>query len=175
VTEAEWLACENPSPMRRELRQRAGLESEYRNWFGHPGYGTLPRKWRLFLAACCQHVAPCLGGEESPARKLIDFVQGLTEEPPTEADRQRVLAWPLGTRNSAERRGLLQGLTSFLGRAAGALRIIAGDHAHRSTQVRAEKEAARRRALDAEERAQCDLIRDIFGNPFRPVAFDLRL
>jgi hypothetical protein len=25
---------------------------------------------------------------------------------------------------------------------------------------------------DVEERAQCDLIREIFGNPFRPVAFD---
>jgi hypothetical protein len=67
---------------------------------------------------------------------------------------------------------LLWSLTSDLASAAGELRNIAGHHARSLTAPKAEKDFAQRAALDAEAAAQCGLIRDIVGNPFRPVTFD---
>jgi hypothetical protein len=59
-----------------------------------------------------------------------------------------------------------------LAAAAGELRNIAGHQARSVTAEKAEKDLAQRGALDAEASAQCGLIRDIVGNPFRPVALD---
>jgi hypothetical protein len=169
MTEAEWLNCEVPSLMMKHLYQsRLGL----RSWFSHPAHRTLRRKWRLFLAACCQRAYTLIGSSKSPAQRLIEFAEHFTEcDPPQEA-RERVLRWFENSNASMQHRRLLRGLTSPLAHAAAELRNIAGDHAHITTVPITEKELAKRQALAAEDRAQCEVIRDIFGNPFRPVSIE---
>jgi hypothetical protein len=170
MDESQWLTGSVPSRMMRHLRESPGAGVELRSWFAHPSYGTLPRKWRLFLAACCRRVWPLLGSGNGPAQRLIEFAEGFADAPPTEESRQRVLAWFGNGKISTQYGRLIWGLTAPLAAAAGELRNIAGQHARQTEK--ADKWKGERAALDAERLAQCALIRDLFGNPFRPVAFD---
>ncbi|MCI0740756.1 MAG: hypothetical protein L0Y72_17030, partial [Gemmataceae bacterium] len=61
MTESEWQTCTSPRRMIRYLRRSAAQGIELYSWFSHPARGTLPRKFRLFLAASCRRVAPFLG------------------------------------------------------------------------------------------------------------------
>src|SRR4051812_20488485 len=91
MNETSWLECANPSRMMRYLRRDDGQEAWYQSWFSHPTCRTLPRKWRLFLAACCERVEPLFGDDE--VRHLIEFAASFTDRPPTEDARQRLRAW----------------------------------------------------------------------------------
>jgi hypothetical protein len=161
MTESEWQACDKPHQMMRHLRRLVGNGIDLRSWFSHPAYGTLPRKWRCFLAACCWQVAPYL---DQRAGQLIEFADGRVEAEPTMEDLQQVRGW--FNEYSIQQVRLLWGLTSPLGSASGELRNIVGCRAWKSTIAKSQKQAAMRAAFDAEAKAQCWLIRDIFGDPF---------
>jgi hypothetical protein len=156
--------------MMRYLRERPGGGVELRSWFAPPAYGVLPRKWRLFLAACCWRVGPLLGSGDGSAQRLIEFAEGFTDAPPTEESRQTVLSWFGNGGRSRQYVRLVWGLTAPLAAAAGELRNIAGQHARLAAM--ADKWKAEQTALNAERLTHCAFIRDLFGNPFRPVAFD---
>ncbi len=171
MTESEWLTGRDPRLMMRFLRHGAGYAAVLRSWFSSTEEHALPRNWRLFLAACCQRVLPHIESRERWARQLLDFAWDHVESTPTAEDRltakslmpQRNCSWQ-GTR-------FLQGFFAPLGSAAGELRNVAGCQARAVAADKTRKDAAQRAALDAEGEFQCLLLRDIFGNPFRSVAF----
>src|SRR5262249_17432907 len=113
-----------------------------------------------------------LGSGNGSAQRLIEFAEGFADATPTEESRQTVLSWFGHGRCSTQYVRLVKGLTAPLAAAAGELRNSAGQHARMVTAVKADKYKAERAALDAERVAQCTLIRDLFGNPFCPMAFD---
>jgi hypothetical protein len=148
--------------MLRFLRRSAGEDIFLRSWFTRRSEDLLPRKWRLFLAACCNRVAPLVGGR---ARRLIEFANSFTDHAPGEDDVERVNYW-FGPGSSKQRIRLLWGLTAPLSSAAGELRNIAGHYARHAAPDKAAMDPAQRIALGAEAAAQSELIRVIIGNPF---------
>jgi len=171
MTEAEWLAHSYPKEMLRYLNGRPSK-----------------RKLRLFASACCRRIWHLLTDHRS--RAVVEVVEryadGLAsrEELEATAAANRAVA---RERNAALlRSALLQGLTPSY--------VVRDDPEARAEEAVAEAGAdgleikpwaagrAVRQALagselgglvdEAERKYQCALIRDIFGNPFRPVAID---
>jgi hypothetical protein len=163
MTEAEWLASDDPREMRRVL------------------FGKMSdRKERLFACACCREVWAQLADYRSREAIIVAerFADGsATEEEldaaseaaaaAEDADRRRMglqrenpteqnHGWPLSAAayNAAIPLGWWGGASAFV-----APYEIVLDA---STDIQADRTA------------QCRLLRDIFGNPFRPVAFDPR-
>src|SRR5262245_8576717 len=116
MTEAKWLACDFPPLMMRHLRRVSQLpyQPPYLSWWGSWfGPNPLPRRWRLFLAACCGRVAPTLG-VDSPLQRLVEFAQACTECVPSEEQVQRVQRWFGSETLPQVCQRLLRGLTSPL-------------------------------------------------------------
>lgn len=161
MTEEEWQACQNPSRMLRWLRRLGRLPSDFPGWFSR---SLLPRKGRLFLAACCRRVWHCFSARHG--QRLIEYAEGFAGPAPTEQSVRDVGRWFGSGDITNQQVRLLWGLSSPVGSAAGELRNIAGRHAFVRAARNEEKRAAERRALDAEALAQCGLLRDLF--PFSP-------
>jgi hypothetical protein len=169
VTEAEWLACDDPQKMLEFLR---GKMSD--------------RKMRLFAVACCRRVAYMVFEDPEHA----DWVAAIRDSVPV----GELLADGLASRQELERCGAYD----FSGwRLAGAflacsdpqatfykvpsdilfdVQEFAFDYweagAGRYTTYKATRDERmmRAEAAEAAERAaQTNILRDIFGNPFRPV------
>ena len=163
MTEAEWLTCTKPRQMMRFLRRSAGEDIYLRSWFTRQANHQLPQKWRLFLAGCCNRIAPLLCGR---VRELIEFANSFTDRTPTEDAFERVRHWFGSGGCSIQQVRLLWGLTSPLSSAAGELRNIAGHHARRRAPNKAAMHAAQRSALDVEAMAQSELLRSTVGGPY---------
>jgi hypothetical protein len=138
MTEAEWLACENPDPMLEFLRGKAS-----------------DRKLRLFAVGCCRMKWESLTDETSRHAVVLSekFADGAVSRQALKKIRRT--AW--------ERR----------------FPVLAGWHAADLWAWQAACTAASSIApqIGTERgepgmRSQCDLLRDIFGNPFRPVTLD---
>jgi hypothetical protein len=164
MTEAEWLACADPQKMLASLRGRAS-----------------GRKLRLFACAChrrvrhgCgdddelsgavdlieRHADGTLGGlgpgaiEQAEEALIGDANRGWRSTPWVEHASSYALdlaTWPEWQRCEAAGVAAFQPADPAAARAALDL-----------------AEAAYRRAVAAERGEQCRLLRDIFGNPFRP-------
>jgi hypothetical protein len=168
VTEAEWLACTDPRPMLEFLGDQA--------W---------DRKRRLFALACCRriwHVIPheCARREQSPE----PFYKALEAVERDADDRE--------TKGEAGKHSLPAG--SFALNAFGAAcepetSLVLWDQPLRTVSTWASAAVAPDTetvlvpwwvgrfptgpagpAQLAEQAAHCRLLRDIFGNPFRPAA-----
>jgi hypothetical protein len=126
-------------------------------------------KWRLFLAACCNRIAPLLNQR---AQRLIEFANSFVDKIIREETVEQVFRW-YSRRSGIQATRLMSGLCSPLAIAAGELRTIAGHYAFRLALTKSapnwEQRAisAMRAAIDAEGAAQSELIRRIIGNPFR--------
>lgn len=156
MTEEEWLTAEKPNPM---LYFLAGLGSE--------------RKLRLYLHACLLRTLQC----DEYFTQVLAVGERLAEGRASEEDRQRVL--PLvsdyHTHHFPSVAAIVSPLTvSWLyWGAETAARDVASSFFPTddpSTWNEAEWESH----FNAEVSTQCDLLRDIFGNPFRPTGVDLR-
>lgn len=162
MTEEEWLACGNTEPMLQFVKRRASK-----------------RKLRLFSVACCRRIWPMIADERSQAAVLVAerFADGqATIEELHAAESEAKGIW----------------LTAPLDEPAMACfhvctKQVAGLHAA-GTAVRAawfhslgegsepgtlssDGVTISHPAKAAEEAEQCRLLRDIFGKPFRKVAF----
>ena len=178
MTEAEWLACSDPQPMLQILRSRAGR-----------------RKVRLFACACGRSVWKHFGdircrralevserfadGEARRAELLA--AREAAEEAVREAAQQMEanlhrpgagcpLALILSYRVAAAARGVTETQSAVraagkVARAVQELRAALAEDAVRSP-------AAYFPAMRAEAQAQAAVLRDLFGNPFRPVPLD---
>jgi hypothetical protein len=156
MTEAEWLACTDPLPMLRHL-----------------GRGARARKLRLFGYACWHRLRHLLVDE-----RLREFLRMLE----LHADR-RVPARELADARDAARAALARDWEAS-GTSARGLDVCRelvrwGGHGRAWTAALRAAEAARDAAVwagdwavAAEGKAQSNVLRDLFGNPSRPVAAD---
>jgi hypothetical protein len=168
MTEAEWLACDDPEVMLKSLASQAG-----------------DRRLRLFACACCRRVwrlvLEGLGRTAvKAAERYADGLAGGRELSAAQLDAERAYqrrwggaAWdPAG---AAARFAMLACLHAARSPAdAGAAREAAecARAARRADAVGAGGEEAGERAARGEAKAQAALLRDLVGNPFRPVAPD---
>jgi hypothetical protein len=160
MTETEWLACESPVDMLR--------------WFGERGS---KRKWRLSACACCRTVWPLLTDERSRtavvvAEKYADNRAAdyrpefkLTYNGAVHAvnDAQRLLAesWP----------GIERATVDAAEAALGA--IVASTGGITGGGLWSLFRSVARSTDEATSYArQAGILRDVFGNSFRPVTLD---
>jgi hypothetical protein len=149
MTEQEWLACTDPTPMLEFLKGKAS-----------------DRKLRLLGCGCCRRVWSIL--PDYPTRRIVEVVERFVEgqESSPTVGRLRKQATRADTRylhpyNLAVRKPTVQSTERVL---IGAARFVAWE----------EEWGIREERRQAESAAQTFLLRDIFGNPFRPVAADPR-
>ena len=167
MTEAEWLNCTDPEPMLRFLKGRAS-----------------DRKLRLFAVACCRRNAHFV---ESWYRHLADVTERY-------ADGQATGEELTAAREAADDPDWIPGRAfvsaAFCGPAdpivaatdaADDSAYAAADNTLRASQGSSpdsdpevwspdDENPAWIAANQAERAVQCALLRDIFGNPFRPIA-----
>jgi hypothetical protein len=164
MTEEEWLACADPQRM-----------------LGHLGPHASDRKNRLLSLACCLRLSDLLQADElRHALTVADqWIEGVADSAERKAARRAVhsivpdqdyecAAW-------AVQRLLMKNhfqAGDILSRLAEARLLEAGMQAYRAGVPRHAADNARARALRAEQLAQCHLVREVFGNPFRPVAIN---
>ena len=142
MTEAEWQGCDDPGRMLEFLRGKAS-----------------DRRLRLFASACCHRLAPLLHSNQS--RWFCGAMLSLEEALESGATDPA-----LGHDHPAEPRQL-----------ADVIRTIRGADAQRAAELTAKTTAEMAGwatdewRLRAERTVQARRLRDVFGNPFRPVAF----
>jgi hypothetical protein len=145
VTEAEWLACDELDPMLDFLRRKAD-----------------DRKIRLFGLACCRRDRSLSRANWSralltAAERYFDNPGGLPEGQELSRARRQLDHFDAEVMRPAVRS--LAAATQRHGFAVSPLSLAA-------EAVRQAAQAARRQ--DRERAAQAALLRDVFGNPFRP-------
>jgi hypothetical protein len=156
MTEAEWMTCADPRPMLEFLHGKVS-----------------DRKFRLFTVACCRRIRHLINDRE--CRKAVDVAEehadGLvTDRELAQADaavtarvaKERLAAW-----------STLDGYVRYMAAGAtqcsakwGQLSYFAASAARCASQARSAAEGM------GESEAQCLLLREIVGNPFRRVAID---
>jgi hypothetical protein len=154
VTEEKWLAATNPLHLLMYVRRTK------------PGLRSAPnrRKARLFACACVRNLGPAI--ITAADRAVIEVAEGFAEGKVTkeqlEATRRSIWATEAIPRSSSLR--LMLGAICYaeIWNAVKAWR----DASHKCW------EPIRKITSAEEKRIQASLVREIFGNPFRPVAFD---
>jgi hypothetical protein len=188
MTEAEWLACGDPTPMLDYLEVWAEASD---------------RKLRLFSAGCCRRLWQYL--DDELGRPAIEASERRADGEIL-ADELRAGGRPMGDvadyHRIAEERGFRVEVVTeafdAVRRAMGPFdfphvkgtaihaAVIAGGQAlrnkanelflyelrFRDIQLKDKDRRTANRAKKAEKVTQATLLRDIFGNPFRPVAVD---
>ena len=156
MTESEWLVSTDVLSL-RSLFLAGGL-------FESKGSG---RKFRLFVCACCRHIWHLLNDERS--RAAVDVAERYADGLATKEEL-------LAAHRKAERafRGMASGRIAGNSSAAGATVAVSAEVLFLSDIDDWFRLAAG--AVDWEEcpecAAHCAMLRDVFGNPFRPVAIE---
>jgi hypothetical protein len=151
MTEEEWRTSTEPEAMFTQLgrlKMRAA------------------RPWRLFACACCRRI-----WERIPpkSRKAVEVAEAFAEGKATDAERARaMLAAGLSHHPAAAAARQTATPTRY---------IVADTRSARDSAARAVAQMFRRndeylQAFVAECAAQAELVREVFGNPFRQVAVD---
>ncbi len=175
MTEAEWLTGTDPSPLLGYLGGRLHAEERVASRRAKPGalLKHLPRKGRnrklrLFAVACCRRA--WAGIPDETCRRAVEVAERFADGQARYQDRRatevavarlcdsrvidyRYLAYHViaGQRYSYHMAGMTATVANW---------VVTGRPGSQGPE-----------AL-AESAAQCDLLREIFGNPFRPVAID---
>ncbi len=173
MTEADWLLCADPSAMLKILREKNVADG---------------RKHRLFAVACCRRVDACLIAE---TRALLEIAEQVAEGTAGESERKlrrdealragrhpdpmtrhargpakAAVTWALARRPAeAARYAAYYALNSAVARAAHWKEGSVGNTRQDGLAIWEARKARVRRV-------QADLLRDIFGNPFRRCAVD---
>jgi hypothetical protein len=158
VTEAEWLACADPAAMLAHLRGRAD-----------------DRRLRLFAVACCRRVQHIY---DAAARNAIDVAERMADGLATNAERRaaavaanRLGSYGPGIAVAVDALTSARGAECAADEYARALIAPAAPDPNGATVLSYGPEFQRQRERERERRANVPLLRDIFGNPFRPVVF----
>jgi hypothetical protein len=183
VDEYEWLSCSDSQLMLRFLRD-ANLLTD--------------RKARLFAAACYRRVRHRL--EDGDLRKAVEFAEQYADGLASREDLRGnawgraeqgalVVLWNateaafvsaeyctgVAARSQTERGQEIDRAWEETFREAWARGCVSTEaRMLADAQAPADWLAERRKTVRKEERAQTDLLRDIFDNPFHPVAIDPR-
>ncbi len=178
MTEAEWLAQQTDLRLLLSYLQEQGL---VRTKAGK-------RRFRLFACACCRHIWSVY---DETSRRLVEagerIADGLLDPQEHARLEKEAKARYKMTVNSPHRPGMdqlardLQSVvyavqtSSPTGQAWGAAYFVAGTAGFHELGLEATQKQGQPRhvriaaAERAEYRAQCGLVRDIFGNPFLPL------
>lgn len=163
MTEADWLACTDPAPMLAFVRGR-----------------TSARRLRLIAVACCRRLE-YLSRE---AEAALDVAERFADGTASDGDRSDARK---AAQRAAQGRGVTRTPTAPKGERRGASAVYyaaardAAEAARTARQLVVESLIWRaggyaacdaRAVRDAEHGPQAVLVRDIIGNPFRPVKFD---
>jgi hypothetical protein len=173
MTEAEWLGCADPAPMWGSLEGRAS-----------------DRKLRLFACACCRR-----GGSRFPSGwpvSLTNAVERYADGGMSDGKFVGLVKaeaihwvevlglpawWPVWSGWSGSRRAHVRDLLWLVSQVAAMLGEEANDHGAARRAPPGEEIRTPRAVWAAavavrvnELRAQAALLRDMFGNPFRPVS-----
>ena len=176
MTEAEWLKCPAMSLMCSHLR----LEKR----INYTESGR--RKFRLLACQCCRRVWSVI--KDARLRRAVELSERYADKRASKSDLGKAWATAKATaRELAEqylRRDIDDPAASIaLGRAQAAQAVVAtaspDQIATRAESAAYEASEVMRSVADeadddadaAERRLQSDYVRDIFGNPFRPVTF----
>jgi hypothetical protein len=156
MTEAEWVACEDPKALLEHFRDR----------FSN-------RKLRLFGCACCllvwEHLKDECRAAVRVAERYADGVADDTERWAARAVADRAVADP-ATDSAESQAAISLTNTGAFDAAYHASFEAAGRGYVFGAPGRNENDE---KQFLAERAVQTTLLRDIFGNPFRPVAFAL--
>jgi hypothetical protein len=162
VTEVEWLSCTDPQKMLEHLEDRASA-----------------RKLRLFAVACCRKIWHLLPDQD--CRKAVQIAEGFAEGKAginllREVEGAGAFYSDHREDVPEERLGYYAGGAIFqLGQERLASDLVA-DAASNAVACSTLDAGGGRLAVDAarhgEAAVQCHLLRDIVGNPFRPVRID---
>jgi hypothetical protein len=160
MTEAEWLACTDLWPMLGYLR----ASKENRSRSGR-------RKLRLFGCGCGRRVLRMMSGR---GRRWLAVAERYEVESVDREQRRKIRSEDIGTVDG-QRTDHQADMAAWF--TLGSNVMIAAGAAARSAAGAIELEAWHQgtdyHAAEAAERMnQVVLLRDIFGNPFRPVALD---
>ncbi|HJT77061.1 MAG TPA: hypothetical protein VJ739_07635 [Gemmataceae bacterium] len=151
MTEVEWNDCKKIGMMYRWLRHRAS-----------------DRKLRLFGCACCRRLWQLIPAPES--RECVEvserFADGLTGLDALRETRDRAKAVIEPARISYYRARYGSPREAQAAKAAWMVATAATKTPFGESALEISL------ALPKESRAQCELIREIFGNPFRPVTIN---
>jgi hypothetical protein len=140
--EDSWLDCPSPEELERFLAE-AGSR----------------RRWQLFACACCWRILPLLADERS--RQAVAVAERFADGQASQAEVDEALQGAEAAEVEAWQR---PGQPALAFAATAARRAL-------TTPRRAYEQAARATGSGeaAERLAQCRILRDLFGNPFRPV------
>ena len=183
MTEAEWLACADPGEMLWFLENKQKKPPK-RKW-----PKLTERKQQLFACACCRRIWHLLVDERS--RRAVEVAErcadgSVTNEELVAAaadayaaatddrayDNDDMAAPECAARNAIgiyDSNGAISTMTPSFN-AWNAAESTAWAIANRASE--APGEGVWEAACCAEELAQADLVRDIIGNPFRPILLD---
>ncbi len=144
MIEAEWLSCRDPDALLEFLRQEA---------FGRRISSPSRRKLRLFACASCRRAWADIPDERS--RRAVAVAERYADR---RASRQE-LALAFAVAKAIDP----------LGNAAFAAAIACAPSGNPNRVARQAALGGDLRRWGEERAAQADLVRDIFGNPFRPL------
>jgi hypothetical protein len=162
MIEAEWLACTDPDAMMVFLWERVGKQE---------------RKPALFAAACCRRVWPLLSDPrswnlievfEQQADGLASVQELWNAQDAVRDQRDEVLGWGAGVTSLLAQLSDYWEPTTFahLTKEAGeAIATVSNDVVDWDSSVWMA-------ALALERKYQVRLMRELFGNPFRPVSLE---
>jgi hypothetical protein len=175
MTEQDWLACTDPEPMLEFLRGK-----------------TTDRKQRLFACACCRHTGLLLDAEwqrmvdnRHPSRAEVEWQKVEATLARRAVEMAEKFADGLGHLVALQALDSSPGIEEMEGcyadgsdsawaakASAYRARWCANYCSPRSYPPGASFRSASKSDHDREQSAQCHLLRDIIGNPFRPAALD---
>lgn len=155
MTEQDWLNRDNPKQLIKLMADRGG-----------------ERKFLLFAAACCRRV---WGHLDERSRRAVEMLESHADGDEVDLATARKLTEEAlrspsaGYGPFAPRAALQRGKPHVRAQEASvwAARLPA-------IQVSTNGVNGDQKTFEGERRAQCELFRDIFGNPFRPLAVDPR-
>jgi hypothetical protein len=169
MTEQEWLACRDPNALLECLRTQHGSS---RRKAGQ-------RKVRLFGCASCRLFGVALSDPRSIA--AVEFAERYADGDPDTSQLSEISKAARRALIEVDRRLRPRGANRYsvpeLGAAEAAF-IIAGTdtgggYAHWAMRTRVgDGDRELKREWEAARVALAELLRDIFGNPFRPVPFN---
>jgi hypothetical protein len=160
MTESEWLACTNNWHLRRSIRERIS-----------------DRKTKLFEVACCRRIWNLITHEAS--RNAVEMAERFADGVADVAELERAFQAADAVAGTA----CADATAAFDAAPEGAEvhEFYAAAHALEAAAAVANDSivngvdrvaAAATDDYAAEEVAQADLVRELFGNPYRPVALD---